>query len=176
MARQSGWVRPRSPSLTASDRSWRRIAAPISAPNLGHDLPGEAAGGLSGAVVVTRCARPVGCRWRDIRLIRRATLCPSGGHRCHAEQRIWRLSGSLIGPSRSTSSRIEGVQSAHVHVWASVIIRRWVTPSKVCRRILLLTSVRACRLGTGQRQEADSDVGEGNVPWPCRWSSVPCAR
>ena len=75
-----------------------------------------------------------------------------------------------------SGSRIEGVRSAHVHVWASVIIRRWVTPSKVCRRILLLTSVRACRLGTGQRQEADSDVGEGNVPWPCRWSSVPCAR
>ena len=25
---------------------WRRIAAPISAPNLGHDLPGEAAGGV----------------------------------------------------------------------------------------------------------------------------------
>src|SRR5690349_19112685 len=36
-------------TITASDRSWRRTAAPISAPNLGHDLPGEATRGSRAA-------------------------------------------------------------------------------------------------------------------------------
>src|SRR5215469_9470128 len=37
-------------------------------------------------------------------------------------------------------------RSAHVHAPASIIIRHWVTPPKVCGRMLLLTSVQSCRI------------------------------
>jgi hypothetical protein len=49
MARQSVWVGPRSRRLTASDRSWRRIAAPSSAPTAAHGQPGSSCGASAAA-------------------------------------------------------------------------------------------------------------------------------
>jgi hypothetical protein len=66
----------------------------------------------SGAVVITRCDRAVGCRWRDIRLIRRTTLRPPGGHRCQAEQGYLRVPHLADTAGRSLTCRIADVTGA----------------------------------------------------------------
>src|SRR5262249_23228522 len=69
--------RPRLRRLTASDRSWRRIAAPNSLPKSDTTCRERGQGGqLTGAVLVTQRERTIECRRRDIRPIWSATWSP----------------------------------------------------------------------------------------------------